>query len=266
MKQQILLINLFLSFLITGLLVTGGLSYAQDVQVQLEGQVQVQEDHDTKNLDKLLKDYGKDQEQVLKDAEKMLPVDEASELPESDLGDEAVLDPNDAKPFGTKKRTGVFDPNFLKKKGADGNLQKVKYSEAVKVALAPLQKMSEGDLIKLLVENTKGSGAADYIDRYPKIAVFTVRLIKDKEAVPFLAKIADDQDKFIRFAGIMISTILLAFLLKKFMKKEGRPVMKAVSLWFFRFVIITGLRIAIILFFFGSEIAPTFRILSKTFL
>lgn len=271
MKQKILptkLLRLNLFFII-GLLFIGGFSFAQGNapdSPEGNGRAEIQEEHDSKNLDKLLKDYNQDQEKVLKDADKMLPKDDTtSELQESELSDEESLEATDVKPFGMKKKSGIFDPNFLNKKGPTGDLQKIKYSEAMKIALEPLQKMSERELIKLLLENTKGSSAGEYIDRYPKLAVFTVRLIKDKDALSSLAKVADDQKRSIRFMGIMISTILISFLLKRFMRKEGRPVLEAVTLWFLRFVLITTLRIGIILFFFSDEIIPTLKIVGITF-
>ncbi|MDD4976862.1 MAG: hypothetical protein PHY93_21085, partial [Bacteriovorax sp.] len=137
--------------------------------------------------------------------------------------------------------------------------------EALKVTLGPLQKMSERELVQLLRDNTKGSSAEDYINRFPKLVVFTVRLIKDKEAIPSMARIIDDQDRLISFTGIMLTTILLAFLLKRFMKEEGRSIANALGFWFLRFLIISSLRFAIVLYFFSAELKPMIRIASKTF-
>lgn len=271
MKQKILPINIFNSLIILGLLLTGGFSYAQNDPGP-------EEVHDTQNLDKLLKDYNKDQEKVLKDAQKMLPQDQgqaegegvegSSDEADVILGKEStgpVLDPDDEKSKDGKVRIGIFDPNLLKRKKTVNKEPQVKYSEVIRVALEPLQKLPERELIKLLLENTDKSSAGEYIRRYPKLAVFTIRLIKDKNALPNFVKIADDHDKLIRFLGIMVATILLAMLLKRMMKKEGRPIWKAVSLWFFRLVIMTSLRFAILLLFFSEEITPIFKIAGKTF-
>ena len=259
------LLNLKLIFLM-GLVILGPYSFAQTENGERSTQTLIPEVHDTKNLDKLLKDYNKDQEKVLKDVEKMLPQNDASDMTDKELGNEKPSDGNDEKSIEARKGTGLFDASIFKRHSdSKTDPRKIKYSEAMKVALGPLQKMSEKELMKLLLENTKDSSAREYIDRYPKLAMFTIRLIKDKDALPNLTKIADDEDRFIRFIGIMISTILISFLLKRFMKRAGRPILKAISLWFLRWMIMTTLRFAIILYFFSDEITPTFKIVAKTF-
>jgi hypothetical protein len=157
----------------------------------------------------------------------------------------------------------MFD--LSKKKIDPKGLKKIKYSDALRVTLEPLQKMSEAELVALLKDNTKGSSAEEYINRFPKLVVFAVRLIKDKEAIPSMARILDDQDRLISFSGIMLATILFAFFLKRFMKREGRSIGKALGLWFLRFLIISALRFGITLYFFSAELEPMFKIASKTF-
>ena len=210
----------------------------------------IQEDHDTKNLDKLLIDYNKDQKKVLNDAAKINENDENNDLTEKELG--------------VNQNANVIKSSLFKKVDPS-SLKKIKYSEALKVTLEPLQKMSEPELVNLLKENSKNSTAAVYISRYPKITLFTVRLIKDKEAMPNLGKILDDEQNLIRFSGLMLTTIILGFFLKQFMKKDGRTIALAFTLWFFRFLIITSLRIGILIYFFGPELTPTFKIATKTF-
>lgn len=236
----------------------GGFSFAQTDSTNPEVQKlqEVQEEHDTKNLDKLLKDYSKDQEKVLRDAENIPTTESASDLADAD---------EDAPKSNPKTKTKIFDSSIFKRSDDPNALKKIKYSQAMKIALEPLQKMTEKELIKLLYENTSGSGVRQYIDQYPKIAVFTVRLIKSRDALPNLARILDDEDKVIRFIGIMISTILFAFFLKRLMKRQGRTILQAVSFWFLRFMIISSLRLAVILYFFSEEISPTFNIAFKTF-
>ncbi|MBC7537547.1 MAG: hypothetical protein H7281_01900 [Bacteriovorax sp.] len=224
---------------------------------------QIEEEHDTKNLDKLLIDYNKDSEKVLKDAAKIIQKDEGSDVSNKELGINHGGDP-DEQPALKKADLSMFD--FNKKKQIDPKaLKKLKYSQVLRVTLEPLQKMDEKELILLLKDNTKDSPSGVYIDRFPKLAMFAVRLIKDKEALPSLAKIIDDQDKLIHFSGIMLATILIAFFLKRLMKKEGRSIVKALGLWFLRFLIISSLRIGILLYFFSAEVEPTFNIASKTF-
>ncbi|MDD4974202.1 MAG: hypothetical protein PHY93_07605, partial [Bacteriovorax sp.] len=125
-------------------------------QVQNQIQNQIQEEHDTKNLDKLLIDYNKDSEKVLKDASKIIQKDEASELKKSEL-DVGQDNSPDEEVLVKKADLSIFD--LRKKKIDPKNLKKIKYSEALKVTLGPLQKMSERELVQLLRDNTKGSSA-----------------------------------------------------------------------------------------------------------
>ena len=210
----------------------------------------IQEDHDTKNLDKLLSDYNKDQKKVLDDSAKIIKNDDNNDLTEKELG--------------VNQNANVIKSSLFKKVDPT-SLKKIKYSEALKVAIEPLQKMSEPELVNLLKENSKNSTAAVYISRYPKVTLFTVRLIKDKEALPNLGKILDDEQNLIRFSGMMLTTIIFGFFLKQFMKKDGRSIVLAISLWFFRFLIINSFRIGILIYFFGPELTPAFKIATKTF-
>jgi hypothetical protein len=157
---------------------------------QVNPQAEIQEDHDTKNLSKLLKDYNKEQQRALKDAEKIPSQDsnDTGELTEKELGTGKVLDPDDESSLEGKNRVGTLDLKHLKKDELPIDLKRTKYSEAIRVALAPLQKMPEAELVKMLKENTKGSAAREYIDNLPTLTIFTVRLIKDSEAIPSIAK------------------------------------------------------------------------------
>lgn len=240
-----------------GLSCIGPFTFAQEGTDPQNNQIQdnpIQEEHDTQNLEKLLKDYNKDAEKVLKNAKTL---EEMNTNTSGDLSEEELRKVNvTTEEVHSKTYRKKIDPKDLKK---------VKYSEAMRVALEPLQKMHENQLVTILRSNTEGSSMAPYIERYPKLTLFAVRLIKEPEALPSLAKIVDDQDKLIRFGGIMLLTILVGFLLKRLMKKEGRSVLEALGFWFFRFLIMTSLRFGILIYFYGKEIEPTFSVAAKTF-
>lgn len=235
-----------------GLVFLGPYSFAQNekkINSAIESTSEISEDLDTKKLNKLLIDYNKNQQKILNDSEKNK--ENAFINPDEIIIEEDVKDNKNQEKIKRKK---------IKEDDKIDNLKNIKYSEAIKVALAPLQKMSESELSKLLRDNTKNSSSEKLISNYPNIILFSVRLIKDKLAIPNLAKIIDDQKKLIRFTGIMILTFLISFLLKFVLKKSGRSVLKAVSLWFLRFMIMMSIRLGIIIYFFGEELAPTFKI------
>lgn len=235
-KKKQLFNNLlkFSLLIFLGLHFTGPEIFAQEEDTK---QIQIEEEHDTKNLDKLLIDYNKDQEKVLKDAAKIL---------EKNEGDEIDVKPSEK--LSVKKA-----------------LVKPTYSESIKTALEPLQKMSEPELMTLLKENTKGSSAEKFVEYFPQMIVFAVRVIKDKDALPGLAKILDNKKSLIRLSSAMIATFIFGFILKKIMSKKGRSIAEAIGSWFLRFFIMTTLRLGITYVIFGAEIMPTVKVALKTF-
>lgn len=269
MKQNKLLIKTLRSFMIAGLLFTGGLSFSQDpAQVQDPDQATeetVHEDHDTQKLDKVLKEYNKNQKQVEQDAEVIKQMQATGELSEEELDQGQLGDEEYQKAY--KQAQNVLGDAMAKANGGKKtDLKNMKYSEAVRITLGPLQRLPESELMEMLKENTKGTRAGEYVDHFPTLMLFTVRLIKDQNAIPFMVKILDDQDKLIRFGGLMIATFLLGFFLKRLLSREGRSIPQALAFWFMRFLIMSGVRLAIILFFYGMELAPMFRVAEKTFL
>jgi hypothetical protein len=219
---------------------------------------QITEDHDTHELNKVLSDYNKDQEKVLKDVSQLSNQAGATGRTEDDI------DVETSKPLlNENKLPGIFKPQ--KKLNKINEAPKVKYSEQLRLALVPLQSMKEEQLVFLLQENTKGTQAYTYIEKFPILALYAVRLIKDKDALPLLAKTLDNQEKYLKFVSCMISTFIFSFFLKRFLKRDGRTIIKSVSFWFVRFILVTLLRVWILFFFFTAEITPALNITTKTF-
>lgn len=261
-----------------GLLLAGPFSFAQEsisqpVETQPASQAMPSDSdsqdiqnevHDTKKLDKVLQDYNKDTQKVQQDAEVIKAMQDTGELSEEELDKGQLADPELEKSY--KQAQNILGDAMGKvHKGKKQDLKGIKYSEAIKTTLKPLQKLSEDELLTMLKENTKGTAAGEYVERFPQLMVFTVRLIKDREAIPSFVSVMDDQDRLIRFSGLMIATILVGFFLKRFMKREGRSVAAALGVWFLRSLIMFSLRLGIIIFFFGEELTPAFNVALRTF-
>lgn len=245
-----------------GLILLGPFSFAQDSASSADS-AQIEEVHDTKKLDKVLQEYNKDSEKVMKDTEVINQMQATGELSEEELDKGKLGDADYDK--AREQAQNVLGDAFAKARGAKKqDLGKIKYSEAIRVTLAPLQKLSESELLAMLKENTKGSSAAVYVEQFPHLMVFAVKLIKDTDAIPSMVKIVDDQDKLIRFGGLMIATILFGFFLKRLTAKEGRDVIPALGIWFMRFLIMLSLRIGLIILFYGNELTPAFNVAKST--
>ena len=217
--------NFLKIFFLIGLLFIEGLaiSYAQDEA--LEGNQQRQqeqvtqensaensatEDHNTEDLEKLLKRYNTDSEKILEDSSKLHNIQEGETKSEVNDADIEEMRPSDvlvdarerfqerAQNSRAQRPPGPIDQSF---------------SHSVRLALSEVQKLSEKELLKRLDESTKDSPARPYMDEFPNIMIFAVKLIKDTESIPSLVKIAEDRDRLIWFAGVMLSTNIFGFIL-----------------------------------------------------
>lgn len=222
-----------------------------------------EEEHDTQDLEKLLKRYNTDSEKILKDADKLHNDTNTNEVKESEIesmpGSEVTEVQVTRDAFEEVIDTGLKSRKKPKVISSD-------FSNSVRMALEPLQKLSEKDLLKRLDESTKDSVARPYMDQFPNITIFAVRLIKDKESIPSMAKILEDKDRLIWFAGAMLSTILFGFILKRVMHREGRSFLKAVLYFFIRMYIVFAVRVAIVYYFYSVELTPAAKVFKATFM
>lgn len=243
-----LLLNNFLKILfMLSLLLIGSVVFAQTTEASKN---EITEEHNTKQLNKLINDYNQDSKKVIDTAEKLNDPSDQAEISEKDIEE-------------SKKIKDVYI--VKKSKPAPKDPSKVKYSEFVATALAPLQNLTEQQLVISLKENTRGTMAHEYVVNYPTFALYIVRLIKDKDALPTAAKILEDQQKIIRFVAVMVSTFIFGFMLKRFFRKEGRTIMQAILAWFVRFLIMLSVRLYIVYLFYDVELGPLFKIATKTF-
>jgi hypothetical protein len=221
------------------------------------------EEHDTQDLEQLLKRYNTDSEKILKDADKLHNDTNTNEVKESEIDSM----PRSEIAAGTHTRDAfeeVIDTGLksrIKPKVISNEL-----SNSVARALEPLQKLSEPELLKRLDESTKKSIARPYMDQFPNITIFAVRLIKDKESIPSMVKILEDKDRLVWFAGAMLSTILIGFILKRIMHREGRSFLKAVLYFFIRMYTMFAIRVAIVYYFYSVELTPAAKVFKATFM
>lgn len=262
--------------LLTGLLFWGGLSYSQtpeneagETAVPAEASAPApegapQEDHDTKDLEKLLKRYNTDQEKILEDTSKLHNIVEeaaTSEMKESDL--EEIRNKGLVQ---KAKDASVSRANSeSERKEKQKLIAQAKYSESVRQALEPLQKLSEEELLKRLKEGSKDSPMRPYMERYPKVTLYSVRLIKDKDSIPSIMRILEDRDRLVTFISVMLFTVIFGFILKRIMHREGRSFLKACAFFLTRVLILLCIRIGVIYYFYSNELTPAAKVFKQTF-
>jgi hypothetical protein len=224
-----------------------------------------EESHNTKDLDKLLERYNTDSKKVLEDNSKINDGEDASksEVLDSDIEKmKPSEDPVKSVSINVSKKT----KEDIAAKIAASKANSSELSTSVRIALEPLQRLSEKELLKRLDESTKDSSVRPYMDKFPNFTVFVVRLIKDKESIPSVVKILENRDRLIRFVGVMIGTLVFAFILKRVMRREGRSFIRSAFYFILRSFIMFGIRVFIIYWFFGAELAPVMKIFNHTFI
>lgn len=250
---------LFLVILL-GLLFLEGPLFAQNSQNPQETtETPPQEEHNSEDLEALLKKYNKDSEKILEDTGKLHAIEgeSKSEVNEKEL--EAIKLPSkeeEMKALKLAKAAKIEERPPLP----------TSFSDSVKMALEPLQKLSEADLLKRLDDGLKDSELKPYFEEFPNIKLLSVRLIKDKESLPSLVKILENKDRLIYFVSAMLCTIIFGYILKRAMHREGRPFIIATLMFLLRFFILLGIRLALIQYFFGPEIAPAIKVFKATFM
>ncbi|MBY0415516.1 MAG: hypothetical protein K2Q18_15190 [Bdellovibrionales bacterium] len=256
--------NFYLIVLFLGLLFIEGPLFSEEpnkVQnANPSAETAPQEDHNSEDLEELLKKYNKDSEKILDSASKLHNIQESetqSEVNESDL--EGLKVPTAAEEAIALKRA-----NGKKKERVEplpSNL-----SASLKMALEPLQKLSETELLKRLDDGLKDSQLRPYFEEIPDLKLLAVRLIKDKESLPSLVKILENKDRLIHFVSALLFSIVFGFVLKRAMHREGRVFVVSALFFILRFFIMLAIRLAIINYFFSDEIAPALKVFKQTFM
>ena len=260
------LFKFFRIIILGGFLFTGSLSYSQVPESPpAEAAPEAQEDHNTKDLEALLKRYNTDSEKVLEDSSKIHNIESGTAATDIQDAELEEMRPSDALEKGRESSIQrMKDARAEKRRQAMATSSEL--SNSVRLALEPLQSLSEDELLKRLKEATKESPARVYYEKFPKIPVLAVRLIKDEESIPSLVKIVEDKQRLIYFGSAMLFSILFGFLLKKIMHREGRSFLRACFYFLIRVQIMFVLRIAIIYYFYHEEFAPAAKVFKETML
>ena len=143
--------------------------------------------------------------------------------------------------------------------------EKLKYSEVMERAIAPMQNMSEVEILIALKENSKNSKIQKIFEQHPKLNIFRARLLKDKKALPELAKILDDGAQLSKYSLVMLVTILVGILLRRLMKLDDPLFLFSLILWLVRLSVMALLRLGITIAFFGPNLKPIYEIAMRTF-
>ncbi len=183
------------------------------------------EEHNTAELEKLLENYRKDPDKIL----------------------------NNLKDFQDNEHSKSGKNNKT-------NQKKMTYSQSIRQVLIPLQSMPEAQLRQVLTEAIEKSNTLSPLKKFPFVVNLWVGLIREKEAIPQLVTIFEDQTKLVHFGIAFLLTMILGFVLRMTLRKKDRTIAKAIYYWFLRFTGILILRIFIMVYFFGPQLRPAFSV------
>ena len=183
------------------------------------------EEHNTAELEKLLENYRKDPDKIL----------------------------NNLKDFQDNEHSKSGKNNKT-------NQKKMTYSHSIRQVLIPLQSMPEAQLRQVLTETIEKSNTLSPLKKFPFVVNLWVGLIREKEAIPQLVTIFEDQTKLVHFGIAFLLTMILGFVLRMTLRKKDRTIAKAIYYWFLRFTGILILRIFIMVYFFGPQLRPAFSV------
>jgi len=169
-----------------------------------------------------------------------------------------------------RKENQEIIQNFQNNQGGDKmpspkNMDFEKLKPLVKSLNSVYGQMSFDESKRQVEQNISQSPAKGLIKVFPKTVDFMTHLLRDDKALLGLIDMLKDKKKLTFFLAANIFTIFLGFLLRR-MASKGGGVFQRLFRWVFRKTFIFGLRIYILIFFFGTELAPTFSIFKNVFL
>jgi hypothetical protein len=138
-------------------------------------------------------------------------------------------------------------------------------SKNIEKSIAPFQNISEKELLITLKENTKTSYLAPVLERYPLVGVFIVRMVKDKEALPFLAKILEDHKRLLRYLYWLIGLFIIGIIARRLLINREAHFFIRFMQSLFCFTMMLSARLFITYTIFAKELDPTIKVFKRSF-
>lgn len=254
LKQQL---SKFLLVISLGLLLGGGLLNLK------ANDSSVDEEHQTKDLEDLLDKYQKDSKAVL-DAYSHFD-ENGNTLSEEDmksLEDSGLNDSQKKSVINSDKnasRKGYLQALRKKNKGQE----ELTVKEQVALALAPLQSLDDKRLTEVINRAIDGSHLKIVAQKFPNFSELLKNIIKSEEAIPGIVNIAEDKQRLIYFAAAILTSFIIGFLSKRIFYGRHYGCVGTVVGFILHCIFMTAIRIGIVIYFFGQDLSPTFKIITS---
>jgi len=155
-----------------------------------------------------------------------------------------------------KDITSILNKGTGNKESNKQNIKKM--SETI---LKVYQNKSEDELSSDLDLLFKTKPGYSYTKKGTKFNIFLTKLLRDKKAMPRFFTLAYKKDKLFKLGMFSLATIVLSILLKIMYRKKG-----FFKKYVFRFFLINGIRIGLIIYFIGFELSPSWQIFKRVYL
>jgi len=176
------------------------------------------------------------------------------------------IDPSKLKDLPKNLPQGLKPPTMDDLIREGKKLKPEQYSDFLKKILKPFQLFKQHQLVKILKTGGNNPSVKRLLNENPKLTDFMARLLRDKLALPQLAKIAAQKEKIYFFLGFVIFTVIFGWILKRRASKLDHGFILSLFHSIKRFVFFMVLRFGVFVFIFAENISPTWKIFKKSFL
>lgn len=102
-------------------------------------------------------------------------------------------------------------------------------------------------------------------DKYPKIIDFVTNIAKDDKVMPELVKIMQRKKDLLNFFYANVALFIISFIWKLKYRKKNFFSLSYFTNMFTKFFVINGARILLLIYFFGDNLNPLWRVFKDTF-
>lgn len=136
--------------------------------------------------------------------------------------------------------------------------------KTMEALLAPYRKMGYRQVHSFLEKRFEGSKLGELAKEHKFIFDILTKLLVDRSALPSAVSIIEKRAQLALVLGINIAVFILGFILARFKKKFPFFSVKRLFYFFFRLILINGIRIGVLIYFFGEELDPLFQVISAS--
>tara|TARA_Y100000590_G_scaffold263893_1_gene296289 strand:+ start:138609 stop:139355 length:747 start_codon:yes stop_codon:yes gene_type:complete len=240
----------FIIFLI--LLLTGGSGYTQDSIEDKNQEIIKQLEAKGLTKEKLA--------QMMKEVEKHNP----QEKENFEALRNGELSPEEAQELMKRSFSNLPPETQAKVMGASG-MDPKKIAASMDKGLEVFRSLSYEEAHSHIKKKMDSSKLAGVLSKIPKSSEFVTNFLRDKEAPKKFFGILGDRKRLLTFAGCSLFIMVVSWLIKKKRKNQDLPFGEAMTKGIFHFLFFTGLKLALVGFFFHPEITPLIRIFKETY-